>query len=213
MKRLMLFIFAILFSSLAVLGQTFEGKITYSNTYKSQNPAMPDQQWLSMMGSEQDYFIKEGNYKSISNGTLSQWSIYSNSANRLYSKTSNSEIVFWNDALNNSDSVISVKLTKNVLTVLGYPCDELILTCRSGTQKYYFNSKLKVDVSLFVKHKFGNWSVFLKHSKSLPLKMVIDNDFFIMESTATEIKKMKLTEAEFDLPKGIKTQKFPSMTN
>jgi len=213
MKKILIITFAILLSNLAVFGQSFEGKITYFNTYKSQNPAMPDQEWLSMMGSKQDYYIKDGIYKSISNGMTMQWQIYSNTDNRLYSKTANSEIAFWNDALNNSDSVLSVKLTKKVLTVLGYQCDELILKCESGVQKYYFNSKLKVDVSLFAKHKLGNWSVFLKHSKSLPLKMVIETDFFIMESTATEIKEMKLSDTEFELPKGIKTQKFPSMTN
>jgi len=205
-----LLVFALItFSTLTVFGQNFEGKITYSNTYKNKNPQMTDQQWLSMMGGTQEYYIKGGNYKSVTNGTLMQWQLYVNSENKLYSKMTNSETVFWNDGLTNSDSIISVELNKNVIEILGYKCDELILTCKSGIQKYYFNSTLKVDVSLFENHKFGNWYDFLKESNSLPLKMIIDNAQFTMENIATEVKEMKLNEKDFQLPENIKTAKSP----
>jgi hypothetical protein len=205
-----LLVFALItFSTLTVFGQNFEGKITYSNTYKNKNPQMTDQQWLSMMGGTQEYYIKGGNYKSVTNGTLMQWQLYVNSENKLYSKMSNSETVFWNDGLTNPDSLISVKLNKNVIKILGYECDELILTCKSGIQKYYFNSTLKVDVSLFENHKFGNWYDFLKESNSLPLKMIIDNAQFTMENIATEVKEMKLNEKDFQLPENTKTAKSP----
>ena len=205
-----LLVFALItFSTLTVFGQNFEGKITYSNTYKNKNPQMTDQQWLSMMGGTQEYYIKGGNYKSVTNGTLMQWQLYVNSENKLYSKMSNSETVFWNDGLTNTDSIISIKLNKNVIKILGYECDELILTCKSGIQKYYFNSTLKVDVSLFENHKFGNWYDFLKESNSLPLKMIIDNAQFTMENIATEVKEMKLNEKDFQLPENTKTAKSP----
>ena len=205
-----LLVFALItFSTLTVFGQNFEGKITYSNSYKNKNPQMTDQQWLSMMGGTQEYYIKGGNYKSVTNGTLMQWQLYINSENKLYSKMSNSETVFWNDGLTNTDSIISVELNKNVIEILGYKCDELILTCKSGIQKYYFNSTLKVDVSLFENHKFGNWYDFLKESNALPLKMIIDNAQFTMENIATEVKEMKLNEKALQLPENIKTSKSP----
>lgn len=205
-----LLIFALItFSTLTVFGQNFEGKITYSNIYKSKNPQVTDQQWLSMMGGTQEYYIKGGNYKSVMNGTLMQWQLYVNSENKLYNKMSNDETVFWIDGQTNPDSIISVKLIKNVIKLLGYECDELILTCKSGTQKFYFNSTLKVDVSLFENHKFGNWYDFLKESNSLPLKMIMDIAQFRMEMIATEIKEMKLSEKDFQLPENTKTAKSP----
>jgi len=208
MKKLVVFAL-ITFSTVTVFGQNFEGKITYSNTYKNKNPQMTDQQWLSMMGGTQEYYIKGGNYKSVTNGTLMQWQLYVNSENKLYTKMSNSETVFWNDGLTNPDSIISIELNKNVIEILGYKCDELILTCKSGIQKYYFNSTLKVDVSLFENHKFGNWYDFLKESNALPLKMIIDNAQFTMENIATEVKEMKLNEKDFQLPENIKMAKSP----
>ncbi|PCJ92859.1 MAG: hypothetical protein COA50_15125 [Flavobacteriaceae bacterium] len=208
MKRIVVFAL-ITCSTLAVFGQNFEGKITYSNTYKSQNPQMTDQQWLTMMGGTQEYSIKNGDYKSVTNGTIMQWQLYVNSENRLYLKMANSETALWNDGLINVDSILNVKLNKSVIKILGYDCDELILTCKSGIQKYYYNTSIKVNVSLFENHKFGNWYAYLKESNSLPLKMVINNPQFTMESVATEVKKIKINDIDLKLPEDIMTAKSP----
>ena len=70
MKKLILTL--TLFSSIATFGQSFEGEIIYRNSLKSKNPKMTDEQWTQMMGSKQEYFIKQGNYKSVTNGTMTQ---------------------------------------------------------------------------------------------------------------------------------------------
>lgn len=57
MKKVITIIFAAL-TTMTVFGQSFEGKIIYSNSYKSKNPKMTDQQWTSMMGSTQEYLIE-----------------------------------------------------------------------------------------------------------------------------------------------------------
>lgn len=208
MRKALVIVLTIL-STITVFGQTFEGKIFYANTYKSKNPKMTDQQWTSMMGSTQEYLIKGGDYKSIANGTLVQWQHYINKDNKLYNKMSNSETAFWNDASVQGDEILKAEINKGVTEVLGYKCDEVILTCKSGIQKYYFNSKLSVDTKLFANHKFGNWFDYLSKSNSLPLKSVIETAQFTMESVATEVKPMKLDKKTFELPAGIKTEKNP----
>jgi hypothetical protein len=208
MKKIFTIALTIL-TAATVFGQTFEGKITYRNSFKSKLPNMKDDQFNSMMGTKQEYYIKGGDYKSVMNGTFSQWQLFINKDNKLYNKMSNSEIILWDDGSINSDSIISVKLNKGVTEILGYKCDELILTCKSGTQKYYFNSKLGVDSKLFSNHKFGNWYDYLKQTNALPLKMIIDNQQFTMESVATEVKPMKLDDKEFQLPENSKTGKSP----
>lgn len=169
MKKLILFFIITAVTTITTFGQNFEGKIIYSDTYKSKNPQVTDQQWNSMMGSTQEYLIKGGNYKSIVNGTLVQWQLYVNKDNKLYNKMSNSETAFWNDGSVQGDEVLKVELNKNATEVLRYKCDEVTLTCKSGVQKYYFNSKLSVDTKLFAGHKFGNWFDYLSKSNSLPL--------------------------------------------
>ena len=203
-----IFLIAIL-TSITVFGQTFEGLITYKNSLISKNPKMTSEQWTQLLGAKQDYFIKHGNYKSQSNGTMAQWQIYIQTENKIYTKSSNSETVLWNDASVNSDEVIKAEIKKNATTVLGYVCDELTLTCKSGVQKYYFSSKLPVDIKLYENHKYGNWFTFLSYSKSLPLKMIIETPQFTMETIATEIKPMKLEDKLFTLPADTKTTKSP----
>ncbi len=192
-----------------VCGQNFEGKITYQNTYKCNIPKVTDQQLAAMMGSTQEYLIKGGDYKSSMNGTMMQWQLYINKDNKLYNKMANSETILWNNGAVNTDSILKVEINKNVTEIIGYKCDEVILTCKSGIQKYYFSSKLGVDISLYSKHTFGNWYDYLKAAKALPLKSVIESQQFTMESVATEVKPMKLDGKSFQLPENAKTAKSP----
>ena len=195
--------------ALTSFGQTFEGKIVYKNTYKSKMPNVTDEQFTTMMGSKQEYFIKNGDSKSVANGSFFQWQLYINKDNKLYSKMSNSETLLWNDAATNPDEILKTEINKGVTEILGYKCDEIVLTCKSGIQKYYFNTKFSVDINLFTNHKFGNWYDFLLKSNSLPLKSIIDNSQFTLESVATEVEEMKLDKTLFDLPTDSKTMKSP----
>ena len=209
MKLKKLLLFCLFLLTITAFSQPFEGEIIYTNTYKSKNAKITDQQWATMMGSNQEYFIKGGEYKSITNGTFVQWQQYINAENRLYIKMATSETLLWNDGSIQGDEVLKVEVNKKVTEILGYKCDEVILTCKSGIQKYYFNSKLSVKTKLFVNHKFGNWFDYLSKSNALPLKSIIDTAQFTMESTATEIKRTKLDPKIFELPAGTKSEKSP----
>ena len=208
MTKTITFLLAILFVT-SSFGQTFEGKIVYKSTYKSKIPNMTDKQLETMMGTTQEYFIKNGDYKTVANGSLIQWQLYVNTDNKLYNKMSNSETVYWNDGATNPDEVLKAEVNKDVTEVLGYKCDELVLTCKSGLQKYYFNTKLSVDIALFVNHKFGNWYDYLSKSNSLPLRIIIDNGQLTWESVATEVTELNLDKTFFELPANSKTMKSP----
>lgn len=207
MKKLLTIAMAVLTAT--IFGQNFQGKIVYQNTFTSKLPNVTSEQFTSMMGSTQTYLIKDGNYKSSVNGTIFQWQLYINKDNKLYNKMSNSETILWNDGKTNPDEVLKVEVNKNVTEVLNYKCDEVVLTCKSGIQKYYFNSKLSVDISLFAGHLYGNWYDYLKVAKALPLKSVVDNAQFTLTSIATEVNEMKLDDKEFQLPENAKTAKSP----
>jgi hypothetical protein len=190
-------------------GQNFEGKIVYRNSIKSKLPNVTDEQFTSMLGSKQEYFIKDGDYKSVTNGSFVQWQLYVNKENKLYNKMANSKALLWNDGAINTDEVLKSELHKDVSEILGYKCDELILTCKSGVQKYYFNSKVAVDPKQFVNHKFGNWYEFVSRAKALPLKSLVDNAQFTLESVATEVESMKLEKTLFELPADAEIMKSP----
>jgi len=209
MKKIFITVAILLTVTMSAFGQSFEGKIVYKNTYTTKNPKVSSQKWDAMMGTTQEYFIKKGNYKTVANGTLFQWQLYINKENKLYNKMANSEAVLWNDCSSNQDDILKIEVNKKVLKILGYKCDEVILTCKSGVQKYYFSKKNSVDLELFANHKYGNWFDYLSKSKALPLKSIIETAQFTLESIATEVKPMKLDSKVFELPVGIKTAKSP----
>ena len=145
MSKIFSIFIAIVVSS-QLFAQPFEGKIIYKNSYKSKLSNVTDQQFNAMMGDTQEYFIDGGDYKTITNGTFFIWQLYLNADNKLYTKIANSEAILWNDGSINNDEIVKAELNKEVIEVLGYKCDELILTCKSGVQKYYFNSKFSIDL-------------------------------------------------------------------
>ena len=208
--RIFSFLLMMGFTSLSLSAQNFEGEIVYQNVYQSKIAGLSDEKFTTLMGTEQDYFIKGANYKSVMNGTLAQWQLYVPGENKLYTKMSNSDSAFWDDAAINPDSVISFSLNKAAVKILGYTCDELILNCKGGTQKYYFNTALGIDPAKYMKHKYGNWYDYVLNSKSVPLKMEIDNAQFVMVSVAVEIKPSTLDNSIFQLPPGIQTFKNPN---
>ncbi len=208
MKKTITFLLATTFA-ISCFAQNFEGKIIYKNSYKSKIPNVTDVLLTTMMGATQEYFIKNGDYKSITDGSLFQWQLYVNKDNKLYSKMSNNETILWNDGATNPDEIVKTEVNKGAAKILNYLCDELILTCKSGIQKYYFNTKISVDPKMFASHKFGNWYDVVSITNSLPLKSTIDNGQFYLESEATEIKEMQLEKTLFQLPENAKTMKSP----
>ncbi|MCS3794744.1 hypothetical protein [Niastella sp. OAS944] len=185
--------------------QTFEGKITYKNKYKSKMPNVTDAQLTSMMGGKYEYYIKNGNYKSTTNGLMLQWQLYVNKENKLYNKMASTETLTWYDGAVNKDSILKLELNEGVTEILGYKCDELIFTCVSGVQKYYFSKKIAVDPKLFANHKFMNWYEYISRSNALPLKAIVDNAQFTWESIASDVQEVKLEESFFALPAGVAT--------
>jgi len=190
--------------------QSFEGKISYRNSYRSKLPNISDAQFTEMMGATQQYFVKGGNYRSETNGSFFQWQMYLNSENKVYSKLSTSEVILWNDAGENKDALVKVEVNKKVATVLDHVCDEVVVTTSSGVYKFYFNSGvLKVDGSLYGKHKFLYWNEYLAKANAFPLKVIFDDAKFSFESVVTGITPLKIDDKIFELPPGAEFQKNP----
>jgi hypothetical protein len=212
MKR---YLFALAVTLLCIAATTdtpksFEGLVTYKNAIKSKIKGATDAQILKMMGDKMDYYFKEGNYKTVCNGSLIQWQLYDSKTNRLYTKVALSETIYYNDAAENKDTLLTTKVNKGVATILGYKCDEVILTTTSGIEKYYFNSKFAVDPALYSRHLYQNFYDYLKVAKALPLKMILDTKELTVTSEATKITPTAVDDKEFQLPEGAQTEKNPN---
>lgn len=206
--RKIIFIAIYILSISTSLGQNFEGKIIYSNTCISNIPEITSESLSSLMGSKQEYIIKEGNYKSITNGTFFDWQLYINTSGKFYTKATSSDTTYCVDDKKQAkeDEVISVKLNKNVTKILEYNCDELIVKYDRKVQKYYFNSGIIINTEIFKNDKFQNWYGYLLRANVFPLKIITETFALTAESVATEIIPLKIEDKTFELPEGIKVE-------
>lgn len=195
-----IFILLILLSPFVCLAQSFEGKISYANSYKSKSPQMKDEQLTTMMGTIQDYFIKGGDYKSILNGSFVKEQRYNSSENKGYTLTANSDLNYWEDYSKNKDVVTSSEVEKGKETVMGVLCDVLIVYTPKSKTAYYYSSKYGVNPALFKQHVYGNWYYLMSKTNALPLKTVYQSEQFTLTSTAISITPMKLEAKVFEAP-------------
>jgi hypothetical protein len=179
--------------------QSFDGLIRYSNNYDSKDNNISSEQFNYLLGTKQIFAIKSGNYKSVFNGKFIKLQIYRSDENRNYSLTAKSDTLYYEDYSKNIDKALSYEIKKNQDTILGVPCDLIIVKSLNSTTSIYFNSKYSVDPEVYKNHKYGNWHYIISKTKSLPLKIINETDKFIMTSVATEIIPMKLEDNVFEI--------------
>lgn len=194
------FTLLLLLLATTVFCQNFEGRIVYNCTYISKIPQVSNEQFTYMMGSEMDYMIKEGSYKIKMNGSYAQGQTYDNAGNRLYDKMANNDTLFWRDGSVNNDEIISAEETQNAEVILGYNCNKLVLTCKSGTYTYFYAPNLPLNVEAYSKHVYGNFYETIKRGNGIPLKFIVDTPQFKSTNIAIKLKKQRLDAAEFQLP-------------
>jgi hypothetical protein len=209
MKHTLLTLLSLIFLNSTGMTQSWEGKITYQNSYSSTNDHVTTQQLSSMMGTVQEYYIKGSDYKTVMNGKMMEWQLYVHADNKLYTKSAMSPGIMWNNAAEQNDSLIGIRINKQAATILGYVCDEMVITLKSGVQKYYYSAKIAVDPAPFKNHAYGNWYDYISRAKALPLKMVIETPDFTMQSVAVKVEAQKLDAAIFKLPEGANLVKSP----
>ncbi len=190
-------------------GQSFEGVIVYENSYTSKDPRIKDEQFNEMMGTRQEYYIKDGSYKSVLNGTFSQFQLYKNVDNKLYWKFASLDTLYWIDGKSNKDEIVNLEFLNQKEEILGHECAAILIESRGGKTTYFFTNKYSVDPSLYQGHKYGNWYALLEKSKSVPLKLVMETPQFKLVSVAVEIKQTTLSTDDFKLPLGLPIKQNP----
>ena len=201
MKKLFVFLASIFFLASCVTTTTFQGKIVYKYQYlDKQGKNISDQ--IKEADTEQQYYINSANYKSYNqNGELTQ--LYNSKSNKyFYNVGMELESV---DASTPLPKNFSVQDKKGEEIILDRHCKKILVSSESGSVLYYFDKNLKVNLSPFMKHRFGNWNRYLSKTKgALPLKFILTNKDGTLVATAVEIKSMTLPDEEFEVQKALR---------
>jgi len=208
MMRPIFFLLCFLFGSLFAHAQYFEGKVIYRTIATSKTPGLSDSALGALTGNEEVYYIKGGFYQSTTNGAGFSMQQYDHRTNRLYFKKPDVDTVYWLDAGKSSEKPISYEMREDAETVLGKRCDALVVQTEGGTTVFYFSQRYKIDPAMFQKHLYGGWAFYVSKAGALPLKTVIDNDKFHLESTATEVLSLELKDGFFEISPNLPQARF-----
>lgn len=196
------YLFLILFISLNLRSQNFQGKITYTNTFESKIKNMTPEKFARFIGSKQEYFIMEGDYLILSNGELSNVMLYQNKINKIYIKNIYNDTITCFDASIEKTKVVDFKIVDSEEKILNQTCKKITIQLENGTNYiHYFTIKYKLNSTLFKGHSFNHWYFYLDKTNAIPLKTIIENKQFKMTSTAIEINEIRLNDSKFLLPK------------
>lgn len=205
MKRLLYIILIVPFlvSALNVNSQNFEGVIYSTTTYTSKIDTLSADEIFGQSESSEKMYIKDGFYKVNSSTDFMSLMLWRHIDTALYFFNKESEDTLWYDKTYSHPSGIQeYNIIKNVDTILGYPCDALIiLDDKFKTITYYFSPELSLDPE-FYKH-CQNSSIYevLKLIQSIKLRLVIESHYAIIDSRVQKVIRKKLPKNIFELPK------------
>lgn len=200
-------------------GQSFEGTLTYVSdieiSEKIAKMGMTKQKLFDKMkkeGTLSDTIktsYKLGSYCTYLNNNQKSRSIYNGTTNKIYSLQDgeSSDICTVIDAAIDLEFTMTgkaptVEKLDTTIAVNGINCNVVRIKWKSGTYDYYFNSaKLNVTPSLFAKHTYDGWAVFLQFSNALPLKIVKTTKGLVtITLTLLAIKQEPIDEKLFSIP-------------
>lgn len=125
--------------------------------------------------------------------------MYTSIENRSYSLTAKSDSLYWEDYSKNKDAALKYEIEKSKETIMGIVCDVLIVYTAKSKTYYYYNKKYAINPELFSRHQYGNWYYIISKTKSLPLKIVYEDNQFVFTSTAIKITPRQLKDNVFDV--------------
>ncbi len=203
--------FILVGSTSLLIGQSFEGSITYKLTAQNPNPEMiSDEMWQESIKSQfgergymlQKYYYKNDKYISeIEAGGQLGYQAYNPTDGLLYSWAKDSKEAVTVDSkkyLDELDEIIQQEETKEIL---GITCKSLLIKSSFGSLTIWYNPDyLKMDPSLYKGHKYGHFIQILEEIGCLPLMMVQESAMANFTIEAIEYKEETVNAAKFTIP-------------
>lgn len=182
--------------------QSFIGKITFKYSFTDLKGNDISDQMFAYFGKEQQYFIDEKNYKSYDEKNY--WTQLYNSETNLYYSFNKDKTAKEIDGSRITSQKFKVKKLDITEPVAGYECKAFQVETDNATTIYYYSPKLKINISPFLKHNFGEWNKYLKEAEgAMSLKFVMTNhqNGFVWTAVATEVTQQNFKSADFEFPK------------
>ena len=146
---------------------------------------------------------KNGDYLNLFKGSYITVQLYKNKEDNIYTVLTNRDTIFYNKVTEKKGDISNLKTSLEETIILDKNCIEISFETETSKYKYFYNNDYFVDPTLYSKHYLGNWNKIVEKTKSFPMKVVLETDYFTMISIAISIKEGEVDQRLFSLPSNI----------
>ena len=156
----------------------------------------------SELGTNVKTYIKNGYYKEFSESSFMSIQLFRYDENRIYFKHQiQSDTLIYLSTISKEEPPFEYEIYPKSEMVLGILCDKLVITEKDVTKTFYYSAKYSLNSEYYKNFTYSNKNEILKIMKAVYLKLVMEYNPFIVEIVGTRIKREKLSEEVFELPK------------
>lgn len=204
MKMTLINILILFILSISSRVEIFSGKVSYVESYVSNDPNLSVADVENLLGTKRDFYIQGQFYKSVSFGNTNRTLLYRGDENRIYRFEGEGDTVYWKQAvaIDSLSNTIDISVEASDEIVLGLKCRKIKFISRSVVTTYYFNKRYGIDPEAFRNHKLESWDLYTRVARAVPLKIVLQTPKLTVSSTAVKIEGLDLADSVFERPPG-----------
>lgn len=207
-KLIIMILILISFDTFSQDKESFEGIIIYENIFESKVDSISSSHFENAYGKQTKYVLdKNGDYINLYKGSYITIQLFKKKDDIIYTVLTGRDTIFYNKTTEKIDDISNIKQTKKQISVLDKNCDEITYETSTTKYKYYYSNEFFIDPKLYSNHYLGNWNKIVEITKSFPMKVILETDYFIMTSTAISVKKGTVEKRLFSLPPNIPVSK------
>ncbi|RXK58040.1 hypothetical protein ESA94_18680 [Lacibacter luteus] len=197
-----LFLLCCLLTNGTAQQKSFEGVIDYQLEAKSKNPWISDVSIARLLAiaSTMKVHIKQGNFRRESAKMLD---INRTDSNRQLFMFKGIDTFYYNAPAVTEEEIPEISQSEKIVTIAGYNCKSLTIRSKNMITTYYYDPALFQDPAYSNPADKTSFTLFLKQTKAVYLKCVIETEQFVYTETAFRVAKTTVADAVFQL------QSFP----
>lgn len=180
--------------------KNFEGIITYRVEAKSKTELISDRviRNILAMGNEMIVFIKNGNYKQISNGFIGY---YVPKDQQVYIKYNNIDTLYYVEYSFDSTTVKKIMKSDEKKIIANFECKTITIEASDAIRKYYYTPALYMNPEYDKNNSIGKFNVFMKETSSLYLASSEERKEYSLSLTGVRVQQTEIPDSVFELPK------------
>jgi hypothetical protein len=198
-KLLTFFIAATILKTTHAQSKEFEGVIEYKVEVnsKTEDISAKNMKTLLFLGDKLTVYIKQGNYKRISD-ICEEY--YVPAKQKAFIKFKGIDTLFFVNYNSDTGKIINVSKTNEIKTIAGYQCKAITFNYAKSSTKHFYAPALYLNPKYDANNTLGNYNLYTKETQSIWLGREEETEKYKLIETCNRLQSEELNDTLFQLP-------------